>query len=62
MFEKWGKNIEVPERISREDVQEMIDAAMAKHNRRASLISIILGSIALIAYADGLLRIIARFQ
>ena len=62
MFEKWWKNIEVPERISREDVQEMIDAAMAKHNRRASLISIILGSIALIAYADGLLRIIARFQ
>lgn len=62
MFKNWGKDIDLPERLTEERVQEMIDAAMTKHNRRASLISIILGSIALIAYADGLLRIIERYQ
>jgi len=62
MFKNWGKGVEPPERLTRKDVQEMIDAAMAKHNRRASLISIALGSIALIAYADGLLRIIERLK
>jgi len=62
MFKNWGKEVEPPERLTRKDVQEMIDAAMAKHNRRASLISIALGSIALIAYADGLLRIIERLK
>ena len=62
MFKNWGKGIDLPERLTEERVQEMIDAAMAKHNRRASLISIVLGSIALIAYADGLLRIIGRYQ
>lgn len=58
MFKNWGKGIEPPERLTRDDVQKMIDAAMAKHNYRASLISIILGSIALIGYANGILRII----
>ena len=62
MFKNWGKDIDLPERLTEKRVQEMIDAAMTKHNRRASLISIILGSIALIAYADGLLRIIERYQ
>ena len=62
MFKDWGKDVELPEHITKEEVQAMIDAAMAKHNRRASLISIALGSIALIAYADGLLRIVERFQ
>ena len=62
MFKNWGKDIDLPEHLTEDRVQEMIDAAMAKHNRRASLISIVLGSIALIAYADGLLRIIGRYQ
>jgi hypothetical protein len=62
MFKDWGKGVEPPERMTEKKVQSMIDAAMAKHNRRASLISIILGSIALVAYADGLLRIIERYQ
>jgi hypothetical protein len=62
MFKDWGKGVELPEHVTKEQVQVMIDAAMAKHNRRASLISIALGSIALIAYADGLLRIVERFQ
>ena len=34
----------------------MIDAAMRKHNRNASLISIALGTIALVGYADGMIR------
>lgn len=34
----------------------MIDAAMAKHNRTASLISMILGFITLALFLDGLLR------
>ena len=62
MFKNWGKGIEPPERITEERVQEMIDDAMAKHNRRASLISIGLGTIALIGYADGMLRIIERLK
>ena len=40
----------------------MIDAAMRKHNRNASLISIALGTIALVGYADGMIRIIERIQ
>ena len=62
MFEKWGKNIEPPEWITKKECQEMIDDAMAQHNRRATLISIILGSIALVGYADGMLRIIERLK
>ena len=62
MFKDWGKDVELPEHVTKEQVQAMIDVAMAKHNRRATLISIALGSIALIAYADGLLRIVERFQ
>ena len=62
MFKNWGNGIEPPERITEERVQEMIDAAMRKHNRNASLISIALGTIALIGYADGMLRILERVQ
>ena len=48
--------------ISKKECQEMIDAAMRKHNRNASLISIALGTIALIGYADGMIRILERIQ
>ena len=34
----------------------MIDAAMAKHNRTASLISMVLGFTVLALFVDGLLR------
>jgi len=57
MFKK-----KVPDIISKEEVQQMIDAAMAQHNRRATLISIALGSIALVGYADGVLRIIEKLK
>ena len=62
MFNKWGKDVDLPERLTKKDVQEMIDVAMTKHNRRATLISIVLGTIALVCYADGMLRIIERLQ
>jgi hypothetical protein len=52
----------VMEPHTKEEVQKMIDAAMAKHNRNASAISILLGSIALIGYADGMLRIIEKLK
>ena len=48
--------------ITKKECQEMIDAAMRKHNRNASLISIGLGTIALVGYADGMIRILERVQ
>ena len=42
--------------VSKDEVQFMIDASMAKHNRTASLISMILGFITLALFLDGLLR------
>jgi predicted nucleic acid-binding Zn ribbon protein len=58
MFNKWGKEIEPPERLSREDVQEMIDAAIRRHNRNASIISMCVGWVVLALFAEGLLRLI----
>ena len=43
-------------------IKDAIDEAMRKHNRNASLISIGLGTIALIGYADGMIRILERVQ
>jgi len=39
-----------------QEMQQMIDAAMAKHNRTASIISMILGFTVLALFVDGLLR------
>ena len=58
MFKNWGKDIEVPERLTRDDVQEMIDAAIRKHNRNASIISMCVGWVVLDLFAEGLLRLI----
>ena len=58
MFKNWGKEVEVPERITREDVQEMIDDAIRKHNRNASIISMCVGWVVLALFAEGLLRLI----
>ena len=58
MFKNWGKDIEPPERITREEVQEMIDAAIRKHNRNASIISMCVGWVVLALFAEGLLRLI----
>ena len=58
MFNKWGKDIELPERVTKEQVQEMIDAAIRKHNRNASIISMCVGWVVLALFAEGLLRLI----
>ena len=44
--------------ISREEVQEMIDAAIRRHNRNASIISMCVGWVVLALFAEGLLRLI----
>ena len=58
MYKNWGKDIEPPDRITREEVQEMSDAAIRKHNRNASIISMCVGWVVLALFAEGLLRLI----
>ena len=43
--------------ISRDEVKEMIDDAIRKHNRNATIISACVGWVVLGLYAEGLLRI-----
>jgi len=57
-FKKWGEGVEPPERLTEERVQEMIDAAIRKHNRNASIISMCVGWFVLALFAEGLLRLI----
>jgi len=49
---------ELDELVSRSEVQEMIDAAIRKHNRNASIISMCVGWVVLALFAEGLLRLI----
>jgi hypothetical protein len=44
--------------VTREEVQEMIDEAIRKHNRNATIISACVGWVVLGLYAEGLLRVI----
>ena len=44
--------------ISRNEVQEMIDAAIRRHNRNASIISMCVGWVVLALFAEGLLRLV----
>lgn len=44
--------------ISRDEVKEMIDDAIRKHNRNATIISACVGWVVLGLYAEGLLRVI----
>jgi len=39
------------------EVKHMIDAAITRHNRNASILSIIIGWVMLAAFMDGLLRL-----
>ena len=55
---KWGKDIEPPEFTTKEEVQEMIDDAIRRHNRNASIISFCVGWVVLALFAEGLLRLI----
>ena len=58
MFEKWGKGTEPPDWVTKEECQEMIDNAIRKHNRNASIISMCVGWVVLALFAEGLLRLI----
>ena len=54
----WGEEVEIPERVTEERVQEMIDDAIRKHNRNAGIISMCVGWVVLALFAEGLLRLI----
>ena len=54
---KW-KNTEPIEFTTKEEVQEMIDDAIRRHNRNASIISFFVGWVVLALFAEGLLRLI----
>ena len=60
---KWGgQDIEPPEHLTKEEVQEMIDKsvdrAINQHNRNASIISAILGICFLALFSEGFFRVI----
>ena len=42
------------------EVKEMIDQAITRHNRNASIISMWLGSFCLAAFTDGILRMVGK--
>ena len=44
--------------VTKEEVEEMIAAAIRQHNHTASIISMILGTIVLALFLDGLLRLL----
>jgi len=48
----------LPDYATKEEVQEMIDAAIRRHNRNASIISMCVGWVVLALFAEGLLRLI----
>ena len=58
----WGKGIEPPEFTTKEEVQEMIDDAIRRHNRNASIISFCVGWVVLALFAEGLLRLIGVIE
>ena len=47
-----------PDWVTRDEVQELLDAATRKHNRNASIISMCVGWVVLALFAEGLLRLI----
>ena len=44
--------------VTQKECQEMIDDAIRKHNRNASIISMCVGWVVLCLFAEGLLRLI----
>ena len=48
------------ELVTRSEVQEMIDAAIRRHNRNASIISMCVGWVVLAAYEEGLVKTAAQ--
>ena len=58
MFKDWGKGVEPPDHITKEECQEMIDDAIRRHNRNAGIISMFVGFFILGLFSEGLLRLI----
>ena len=44
--------------VTQKQCQEMIDAAIRRHNRNASIISMCVGWVVLALFAEGLLRLV----
>ena len=57
-----GGKVEPPHKLTKEEVQEMIDDAIRKHNRNASIISFWVGWVVLALFAEGLLRLIGVIE
>ena len=57
-FDKWGEGVEPIGYTTKEEVKEMIDDAIRKHNRNASIISFCVGWVVLALFSEGLLRLI----
>ena len=49
---------EQDEFVTRSEVREMIDDAIRRHNRNASIISMCVGWVVLALFAEGLLRLV----
>ena len=53
-----GRKVDLPNHVTKEEVQEMIDTAIRKHNRNAGIISMFVGFFILGLFSEGLLRLI----
>ena len=58
MYKDYPPEMEPPHFTTKEEVQEMIDDAIRKHNRNAGIISMCVGWVVLALFAEGLLRLI----
>ena len=54
--------IEPEHHITKKECQAMIDAAIDKHNKTATIISAILGSILLLFYAHGVVSMVDKIK
>ena len=61
MSKEWwwrGQKVAPPQHTTKEEVQEMIDDAIRKHNRNAGIISMFVGFFVLGLFSEGLLSLI----
>ena len=48
--------------VTQQECQEMIDAAIRRHNRNASIISMCVGWVVLALFAEGLVRLVGAID
>ena len=48
--------------VTQQECKEMIDAAIRRHNRNASIISMCVGWVVLALFAEGLLRLVGAID